>query len=95
MLEELDEIISIISDLDDKLNDLERINSMVIVTCDACENGNDIKYDVANVMAIIQCQLETLEEDIRSNIYKCNDLTRNIQETIKKGGCQHGRTTNI
>ena len=35
MLEELDEIISIISDLDDKLNDLERINSMVIVTCDA------------------------------------------------------------
>lgn len=95
MLEELDEIISIISDLDDKLNDLERINSMVIVTCDACENGNDIKYDVANVMAIIQCQLETLEEDIRSNIYKCNDLTRNIQETIKKGGCQYGRTTNI
>lgn len=95
MLEELDEIISIISDLDDKLNDLERINSMVIVTCDACENGNDIKYDVANVMAIIQCQLETLEEDIRSNIYKCNDLTRNIQETIKKGDCQYGRTTNI
>lgn len=95
MLEELDEIISIISDLDDKLNDLERINSMVIVTCDACENGNDIKYDVANVMAIIQCQLETLEEDIRSNIYKCNDLTRNIQETINKGGCQYGRTTNI
>lgn len=92
MLEELDEIISIISDLDDKLNDLERINSMVIVTCDACENGNDIKYDVANVMAIIQCQLETLEEDIRSNIYKCNDLTRNIQETINKGGCQYGRT---
>lgn len=91
MLEELDEIISIISDLDDKLNDLERINSMVIVTCDACENGNDIKYDVANVMAIIQCQLETLEEDIRSNIYKCNDLTRNIQETIKKGDCQYGR----
>ncbi len=95
MLEELDEIISIISDLDDKLNDLERINSMVIVTCDACENGNDIKYDVANVMAIIQCQLETLEEDIRSNIYKCNDLTRNIQETIKKGDCQYERTTNI
>lgn len=95
MLEELDEIISIISDLDDKLNDLERINSMVIVTCDACENGNDIKYDVANVMAIIQCQLETLEEDIRSNISKCNDLTRNIQETINKGGCQYGRTTNI
>lgn len=95
MLEELDEIISIISDLDDKLNDLERINSMVIVTCDACENGNDIKYDVANVMAIIQCQLETLEEDIRSNIYKCNDLTRNIQETINKGDCQYGRTTNI
>ena len=95
MLEELDEIISIISDLDDKLNDLERINSMVIVTCDACENGNDIKYDVANVMAIIQCQLETLEEDIRSNVSKCNALTRNIQETIKKGDCQYERTTNI
>ena len=95
MLEELDEIISIISDLDDKLNDLERINSMVIVTCDACDNGHDIKQDVANVMAIIQCQVETLEEDIRSNIYKCNDLTRNIQKTINKGGCQYGRTTNI
>lgn len=95
MLEELDEIISIISDLDDKLNDLERINSMVIVTCDACENGNDIKYDVANVMAIIQCQLETLEETIRSNVSKCNALTRNIQETIKKGDCQYERTTNI
>lgn len=95
MLEELDSLLDALMNIDDKLNELQRINSMVIVTCDACENGNDIKYDVANVMAIIQCQLETLEEDIRSNIYKCNDLTRNIQETIKKGGCQYGRTTNI
>ena len=95
MLEELDEIISIISDLDDKLNDLERINSMVIVTCDACENGNDIKYDVANVMVFIQEQIDSLDDDIRSNVSKCNALTRNIQETIKKGGCQYGRTTNI
>lgn len=95
MLEELDNLLDALMDIDDKLNELQRINSMVIVTCDACENGNDIKYDVANVMAIIQCQLETLEEDIRSNIYKCNDLTRNIQETINKGGCQYGRTTNI
>lgn len=91
MLEELDEIISIISDLDDKLNDLERINSMVIVTCDACENGNDIKYDVSNVMMLIEDQIDMVEEDIRSNVSKCNALTRNIQETIKKGGCQYGR----
>lgn len=95
MLNELDKLFDMLSEIENKLTDLERINSMVIVTCDACENGNDIKYDVANVMAIIQCQLETLEEDIRSNIYKCNDLTRNIQETINKGGCQYGRTTNI
>lgn len=95
MIEQLNKLYSMLLDIDDKLNDLERINSMVIVTCDACENGNDIKQDVANVMAIIQCQLETLEEDIRSNIYKCNDLTRNIQETINKGGCQYGRITNI
>lgn len=95
MLEELDSLLDALMNIDDKLNELQRINSMVIVTCDACENGNDIKYDVANVMAIIQCQLETLEEDIRSNIYKCNDLTRNIQETINKGGCQYERTTNI
>lgn len=95
MLNELDKLFDMLSEIENKLTDLERINSMVIVTCDACENGNDIKYDVANVMAIIQCQLETLEEDIRSNIYKCNDLTRNIQETIKKGDCQYGRTTNI
>lgn len=92
MLNELDKLFDMLSEIENKLTDLERINSMVIVTCDACENGNDIKYDVANVMAIIQCQLETLEEDIRSNIYKCNDLTRNIQETINKGGCQYGRT---
>lgn len=91
MLEELDSLLDALMNIDDKLNELQRINSMVIVTCDACENGNDIKYDVANVMAIIQCQLETLEEDIRSNIYKCNDLTRNIQKTINKGGCQYGR----
>lgn len=95
MLEELDSLLDALMDIDDKLNELQRINSMVIVTCDACENGNDIKQDVANVMAIIQCQLETLEEDIRSNIYKCDDLTRNIQETINKGGCQYGRITNI
>ena len=95
MLNELDKLFDMLSEIENKLTDLERINSMVIVTCDACENGNDIKYDVTNVMAIIQCQLETLEEDIRSNIYKCNDLTRNIQETINKGGCQYGRTTNI
>lgn len=95
MLEELDEIISIISDLDDKLNDLERINSMVIVTCDACENGNDIKYDVSNVMMLIEDQIDMVEETIRSNVSKCNALTRNIQETIKKGDCQYGRTTNI
>ena len=95
MLNELDKLFDMLSEIENKLTDLERINSMVIVTCDACENGNDIKYDVSNVMAIIQCQLETLEEDIRSNIYKCNDLTRNIQKTIKKGDCQYGRTTNI
>lgn len=95
MLEQLDNLFEMLSEIENKLTDLERINSMVIVTCDACENGNDIKQDVANVMAIIQCQLETLEEDIRSNIYKCNDLTRNIQKTIKKGDCQYGRTTNI
>lgn len=95
MLEELDEIISIISDLDDKLNDLERINSMVIVTCDACENGNDIKYDVSNVMMLIEDQIDMVEETIRSNVSKCNALTRNIQETINKGDCQYGRTTNI
>lgn len=92
MLEELDKLFDMLSEIENKLTDLERINSMVIVTCDACENGNDIKYDISNVMAIIQCQLETLEEDIRSNIYKCNDLTRNIQKTIKKGDCQYGRT---
>lgn len=91
MLEELDEIISIISDLDDKLNDLERINSMVIVTCDACENGNDIKYDVSNVMMLIEDQIDMVEETIRSNVSKCNALTRNIQKTINKGGCQYGR----
>lgn len=95
MLEELDSLLDALMNIDDKLNELQRINSMVIVTCDACENGNDIKYDVANVMAIIQCQLETLEEDIRSNVSKCNALTRNIQKTINKGGCQYGRTTNI
>lgn len=95
MLEQLDNLFEMLSEIENKLTDLERINSMVIVTCDACDHGNDIKQDVANVMAIIQCQLETLEEDIRSNIYKCNDLTRNIQETIKKGDCQYERTTNI
>ena len=91
MLEQLDNLFEMLSEIENKLTDLERINSMVIVTCDACDHGNDIKQDVANVMAIIQCQLETLEEDIRSNIYKCNDLTRNIQKTINKGGCQYGR----
>lgn len=73
MLEELDSLLDALMDIDDKLNELQRINSIVIVTCDACENGNDI----------------------RSNVSKCNALTRNIQETIKKGDCQYGRTTNI
>lgn len=95
MLEELDNLLDALMDIDDKLNELQRINSMVIVTCDACENGNDIKYDVANVMVFIQEQIDMVEETIRSNVSKCNALTRNIQETINKGGCQYGRTTNI
>lgn len=78
-------------EIENKLTDLERINSMVIVTCDACENGNDIKYDVSNVMMLIEDQIDMVEETIRSNVSKCNALTRNIQETIKKGDCQYGR----
>lgn len=84
MLEELDNLLDALMNIDDKLNELQRINSMVIVTCDACENGNDIKYDVANVMVFIQEQIDSLDDDIRSNVSKCNALTRNIQETIKK-----------
>lgn len=95
MLEELDNLLDALMNIDDKLNELQRINSMVIVTCDACENGNDIKYDVSNVMMLIEDQIDMVEEDIRSNVSKCNALTRNIQETIKKGDCQYGRTTNI
>lgn len=95
MLEELDSLLDALMNIDDKLNELQRINSMVIVTCDACENGNDIKYDVSNVMMLIEDQIDMVEETIRSNVSKCNALTRNIQETIKKGGCQYGRTTNI
>ena len=95
MLEELDSLLDALMDIDDKLNELQRINSMVIVTCDACENGNDIKYDVSNVMMLIEDQIDMVEETIRSNVSKCNALTRNIQETIKKGDCQYGRTTNI
>lgn len=59
------------------------------------ENGNDIKYDVSNVMMLIEDQIDMVEETIRSNVSKCNALTRNIQETIKKGDCQYERTTNI
>lgn len=95
MLEQLDSLLDALMDIDDKLNELQRINSMVIVTCDACENGNDIKYDVSNVMMLIEDQIDMVEETIRSNVSKCNALTRNIQETIKKGDCQYGRTTNI
>lgn len=95
MIEQLDKLYSMLLDIDDKLNDLERINSMVIVTCDACENGNDIKYDVANVMVIIQEQLDSVDDDIRSNISKCNDVLNSMKLTLEKGGCQYGRTTNI
>ena len=84
MLNELDKLFDMLSEIENKLTDLERINSMVIVTCDACENGNDIKYDVSNVMMLIEDQIDMVEETIRSNVSKCNDLTRNIQETIKK-----------
>ena len=92
MLEELDSLLDALMNIDDKLNELQRINSMVIVTCDACENGNDIKYDVSNVMMLIEDQIDMVEETIRSNVSKCNALTRNIQETINKGDCQYGRT---
>ena len=95
MLEQLDSLLDALMDIDDKLNELQRINSMVIVTCDACENGNDIKYDVANVMVFIQEQIDMVEETIRSNVSKCNTLTRNIQETIKKGDYQNERITSI
>ncbi|RHU61805.1 hypothetical protein DXC98_01560 [Coprobacillus sp. TF10-10] len=95
MLEQLDSLLDALMDIDDKLNELQRINSMVIVTCDACENGNDIKYDVSNVMMLIEDQIDMVEETIRSNVSKCNTLTRNIQETIKKGDYQNERITSI
>lgn len=95
MIEQLNKLYSMLLDIDDKLNDLERINSMVIVTCDACENGNDIKYDVANVMVIIQEQLDSVDDDIRSNISKCNDVLNSMKLTLEKGDCQYERTTNI
>ena len=44
---------------------------------------------------LIEDQIDMVEETIRSNVSKCNALTRNIQETINKGDCQYGRTTNI
>ena len=95
MLEQLDSLLDALMDIDDKLNELQRINSLVIVTCDACENGNDIKYDVSNVMMLIEDQIDMVEETIRSNVSKCNTLTRNIQETIKKGDYQNERITSI
>ncbi|WP_195993877.1 hypothetical protein [Faecalibacillus faecis] len=95
MLNELDKLFDMLLEIDDKLNELQRVNSLVIVTCDACENGNDIKDDIANVMVFIQDQIDLVDDDIRSNISKCNDILKSMQGTIQKGGCQYERTTNI
>ena len=56
--------------IENKLTDLERINSMVIVTCDACENGNDIKYDVANVMMLIEDQIDSWWKKILDQMFQ-------------------------
>lgn len=95
MLNELDKLFDMLSEIENKLTDLERINSMVIVTCDACENGNDIKYDVANVMVIIQEQLDSVDDDIRSSISKCNDVLNSMKLTLEKGDYQNERITSI
>lgn len=91
MLNELDKLFDMLLEIDDKLNELQRVNSLVIVTCDACENGNDIKDDIANVMVFIQDQIDLVDDDIRSNISKCNDILKSMQGAIQKGGCQHDR----
>lgn len=95
MIEQLNKLYSMLLDIDDKLNELERINSMVIVTCDACENGNDIKYDVANVMVIIQEQLDSVGDDIRSNISECDAVLKSMESTLVKGDYQNERITSI
>ena len=95
MLEQLNNLFDMLLEIDDKLNELQRVNSFVIVTCYACENGNDIKDDIANVMVFIQDQIDLVDDDIRSNVSKCNDILKSMQGAIQKGGCQHERTTNI
>ncbi len=91
MLEQLNNLFYMLLEIDDKLNELQRVNSLVIVTCDACENGNDIKDGIANVMVFIQDQIDLVDDDIRSNISKCNDILKSMQGAIQKGGCQHDR----
>ena len=95
MLNELDKLFDMLLEIDDKLNELQRVNSLVIVTCDACENGNDIKDDIANVMVFIQDQIDSVDDDIRSSISNCKGILESMQGAIQKGGCQHERTTNI
>lgn len=95
MLNELDKLFDMLLEIDDKLNELQRVNSLVIVTCDACENGNDIKEDISNVMILIEDQIDSVDDDIRSSISNCKDILESMQGAIQKGGCQYERTTNI
>lgn len=95
MLNQLDKLFNMLLEIENKLTDLERINSMVIVTCDACENGNDIKEDISNVMILIEDQIDSVDDDIRSSISNCKDILESMQGAIQKGGCQYERTTNI
>ena len=95
MLEQLNNLFDMLLEIDDKLNELQRVNSLVIVTCDACENGNDIKDDIANVMILIEDQIDSVDDDIRSSISNCKDILESMQGAIQKEGCQYERTTNI
>ena len=95
MLNQLDKLFNMLLEIENKLTDLERINSMVIVTWDACENGNDIKEDISNVMILIEDQIDSVDDDIRSSISNCKDILESMQGAIQKGGCQYERTTNI
>lgn len=87
MIEELEVLNNAINAISETVVDLDRVSSMVVIACEACDySTNNIKADVGNMLAVVEDRVEDIRESIVSSLKECSHLTRKIEKTLKVKG---------
>lgn len=87
MIEELEVLNNAINAISETVVDLDRVSSMVVIACEACDySTNNIKADVGNMLAVVEDHVEDIRESIVSSLKECSHLTRKIEKTLTVKG---------